>query len=65
MDLKEAILSRYATKSFDGRTVPDETVDELIELIRQASCTATMDEVPVGCLNIEFSRVSTDNSGTS
>ena len=36
MDLKEAILSRYATKSFDGRTVPNETVDELIELIRQA-----------------------------
>jgi nitroreductase/dihydropteridine reductase len=36
MELREAIASRYATKHFDGRLIPDETVRELLEMARWA-----------------------------
>lgn len=34
MEFKEIVEKRYATKSFDGKKIPKEKVDELIELIR-------------------------------
>lgn len=36
MDFKHIVMSRYATKSFDGTILPDAKVDELLELIRFA-----------------------------
>jgi len=36
MDFREIVMSRYATKKFDGRKIPQEKVDELIELVRFA-----------------------------
>jgi len=36
MELREAIAKRYATKRFDGRAVPPETIRELLDLIRWA-----------------------------
>ena len=36
MELRDAIAQRYATKHFDGRAIPEETVRELLELIRWA-----------------------------
>jgi len=39
MDAKEfqnIILSRYATKKFDGRTIPSEDIEKLFEMIRLA-----------------------------
>ncbi|MFA5796841.1 MAG: NAD(P)H-dependent oxidoreductase [Candidatus Woesearchaeota archaeon] len=34
MEFSEIVKQRYATKSFDGKTVPKEKVDELLEMIR-------------------------------
>lgn len=34
MDFKEIVHKRYATKSFDGKTLPHDKVDALFELIR-------------------------------
>lgn len=34
MEFKEIVMSRYATKKFDGKKVPEETFKELLELIR-------------------------------
>ena len=34
MEFKEIVSSRYATKSFDGKVIPQSKVNELIELIR-------------------------------
>ncbi len=34
MEFKEIVQKRYATKSFDGKTVPQEKIDELFEIIR-------------------------------
>jgi len=36
MKFQEIVMQRYATKRFDGRTVPEETVHELLELVRFA-----------------------------
>jgi nitroreductase/dihydropteridine reductase len=36
MELKQAIASRYATKHFDGRSVPEEKIQELLETARWA-----------------------------
>jgi nitroreductase / dihydropteridine reductase len=36
MQFKDIVMERYATKKFDGTTIPDEKIDELIELIRFA-----------------------------
>ena len=36
MQFAECVMQRYATKKFDGRTIPDEKVDELLELVRFA-----------------------------
>lgn len=36
MTFKEIVMARYATKSFDGQTVPQGKVDELKEIIRYA-----------------------------
>lgn len=36
MEFKDIVMERYATKKFDGMTIPDEKIDELIELIRFA-----------------------------
>jgi len=36
MEFKQIVMSRYATKKFDGKKIPDAKVDELIELVRFA-----------------------------
>ncbi len=36
MQFAECVMQRYATKKFDGRTIPDEKVNELLELVRFA-----------------------------
>jgi nitroreductase len=36
MEFREIVMSRYATKKFDGRKVPEETISELLELARFA-----------------------------
>ena len=36
MKFQEIVMQRYATKRFDGRAVPEETVHELLELVRFA-----------------------------
>jgi nitroreductase len=37
MNFKEIVMSRYATKKFDGRKIEQKKVDELFELIRHAA----------------------------
>lgn len=34
MNFKEIVMERYATKKFDGKKIPQEKIDELLELIR-------------------------------
>ncbi|AEG18217.1 MAG: NAD(P)H-dependent oxidoreductase [Methanobacterium paludis] len=34
MDFKELIMGRYATKKFDGRKIDDETLDQILEMVR-------------------------------
>jgi len=36
MEFKEIVMSRYATKKFDGRKIPEATINELLELVRFA-----------------------------
>jgi len=36
MEFKEIVQKRYATKSFDGRKIPESEVSELMEIIRNA-----------------------------
>jgi nitroreductase len=36
MDFSEIVASRYATKQFDGRPVPQEKIDALLEMVRFA-----------------------------
>ncbi len=36
MEFKDIVMNRYAVKKFDGKTVPEEKINELIELIRYA-----------------------------
>ena len=36
MEFQDAVRQRYATKKFDGRSIPQEKLDELLELIRLA-----------------------------
>jgi nitroreductase/dihydropteridine reductase len=36
MELRETIMQRYATKHFDGRSIPEEKIQELLDLIRWA-----------------------------
>ena len=36
MEFKEIVMKRYATKKFNGKTVPQEKIDALFELIRYA-----------------------------
>ena|SRR3989338_3477947 len=36
MEFREIVNSRYATKKFDGRQIPNEKVEALLELIRMA-----------------------------
>ena len=36
MQFKDIVMQRYAVKKFDGRTVPGEKIDELIDLVRFA-----------------------------
>lgn len=36
MKFKEIVMQRYATKTFDGRKVPDDKINELLEMIRFA-----------------------------
>jgi len=36
MEFKDIVMQRYATKKFDGRTIPDATIDELVDLVRFA-----------------------------
>ena len=34
MEFKEIVMARYATKMFDGEKIPEEKINELLELIR-------------------------------
>lgn len=36
MEFKQIVMSRYATKKFDGKTIDTKKVDELLEMIRYA-----------------------------
>ena len=36
MEFAEIVMSRYATKKFDGRKIPEEKINNLIEMIRFA-----------------------------
>lgn len=36
MDFPQIVMSRYATKKFDGKKIPEKKVDELLELVRFA-----------------------------
>jgi nitroreductase/dihydropteridine reductase len=36
MEFGKIVMSRYATKKFDGRTIPEPKVDELLEMVRFA-----------------------------
>ena len=36
MEFKELLLSRYATKKFDGKVIDDSKIDQLFEMIRYA-----------------------------
>ena len=36
MEFAEIVMSRYATKKFDGRKIPEEKINDLIEMIRFA-----------------------------
>jgi nitroreductase / dihydropteridine reductase len=36
MEFKDIVMQRYATKKFDGRRVPEEKIDQLLELVRFA-----------------------------
>ena len=36
MEFADIVTSRYATKKFDGRTIPDTKINELLELVRFA-----------------------------
>lgn len=37
MEFKDIVMKRYATKSFDGNTIPDAKINELLELIRYSA----------------------------
>jgi len=37
MEFKDIVKKRYATKKFDGRKIPQEKVDELLEIIRMSA----------------------------
>jgi nitroreductase len=34
MEFKDIVMQRYATKKFDGKKIPEEKINELIELVR-------------------------------
>jgi len=36
MEFKDIVMSRYATKKFDGRKIPEDKVNELLEIVRFA-----------------------------
>ncbi|MBT5023495.1 NAD(P)H-dependent oxidoreductase, partial [Candidatus Woesearchaeota archaeon] len=42
MNFKEIVMSRYATKKFNGEKIPQDKVDELIELIRYSASSFNM-----------------------
>jgi nitroreductase / dihydropteridine reductase len=36
MEFADIVMSRYATKKFDGRNIPENTINELLEIVRFA-----------------------------
>jgi len=42
MEFKEIVMNRYATKKFDGKKIPQEKVNELLEMIRYAPSSSNM-----------------------
>jgi nitroreductase/dihydropteridine reductase len=36
MEFRETIMGRYATKRFDGRPIPEDKIDQLLEMVRWA-----------------------------
>ncbi len=42
MEFKDIVMSRYATKKFDGKKIPQEKVDALFEIIRYAPSSSNM-----------------------
>jgi nitroreductase/dihydropteridine reductase len=37
MEFRQIVMSRYATKKFDGKKIPEKKVDELLEIVRFAA----------------------------
>ena len=42
MEFKNIVKERYATKKFDGRIIPDEKINELLEIIRLSASSSNM-----------------------
>jgi nitroreductase/dihydropteridine reductase len=42
MDFKDIVMSRYATKKFDGRKIPEQKINELLEMVRYAPSALNM-----------------------
>ncbi|MFH2020928.1 MAG: NAD(P)H-dependent oxidoreductase [archaeon] len=42
MEFNEIVMSRYATKKFDGKMIPQAKVDELLEMIRYAPSSSNI-----------------------
>lgn len=42
MEFQEAVAQRFATKKFDGRSLPKEKLDELLELVRLSASALNM-----------------------
>ena len=37
MEFEKIVMERYATKLFDGKKIPEEKINKLLELIRNAA----------------------------
>jgi nitroreductase len=42
MEFKDIVMQRYATKKFDGKKIPQEKIDELLEMIRYAPSSSNI-----------------------
>jgi nitroreductase len=42
MEFKDIVKERYATKKFDGRTIPDEKINELFDIIRFSASSSNV-----------------------
>lgn len=42
MEFKDIVMKRYATKKFDGKKIPQDKVDQLLEMIRYSASSSNM-----------------------